>query len=130
MSSYASTVVRSPRRPASHGEAARKPTVLLADDHPDILKSLTRLLSFDFDVVSAVSSGQQALEDASRLDPDIALLDITMPGRDGFQTARDLRQRASRARIVFLTMHESEEFVTEAFRSGACGYVIKTRLHV
>ncbi len=122
--------MRSPTRSASHGEATRKPTVLLADDHPDILKSLTRLLSFDFDVVAAASNSEQALEAAVRFDPDIALLDITMPGRDGFQTARELRQRGSRARIVFLTMHESEEFVTEAFRSGAQGYVIKTRLHV
>lgn len=122
--------MRSSTRNASHEEAARKPTVLLADDHPDILKSLTRLLSFDFDVVAAAANSEQALEAALRFDPDIALLDITMPGRDGFQTARDLRQRGARARIVFLTMHDSDEFVTEAFRSGASGYVIKTRLHV
>ena len=121
--------MRLPKRQSPHEGATRKPTVLLADDHPDILKSLTRLLSFDFEVVAAASSGEEALEDAFHFDPDIALLDITMPGRDGFQTARDLRQRAVRARIVFLTMHESEEFVTEAFRSGGQGYVIKTRLH-
>ena len=88
------------------------------------------MLSLDFDIVAAVTSGDDAIEAASRGDPDVFVLDITMPGRDGFRTARELRQRGSRAPIVFLTMHESEEFVTEAFRSGAQGYVIKTRLHV
>jgi DNA-binding NarL/FixJ family response regulator len=122
--------VKFPQRSASGEETTARPQILLADDHPDVLKSLSRLLSFDFEVIAAVSSGDQALEASSLLDPDLILLDITMPGRDGFQTARDLRQRGSRARIIFLTMHESEEFVAEAFRSGARGYVLKTRLHV
>jgi hypothetical protein len=56
-------------------------------------------------------------------------LDITMPGRDGFQTAQDLKRIGSRAPIVFLTMHEDEEFVAHGFRSGGRGYVLKTRLH-
>jgi hypothetical protein len=53
-----------------------------------------------------------------------------MPGRDGFQTAQDLVQIGTRARIVFLTMHESDDYVAEAFRSGGRGYVLKTRLHL
>ena len=76
-----------------------KPKVLLVDDHPDILKSRLRLLSFDFDIVGIATDGRQALEAAQRLDPDIIVLDITMPGRDGFQTAQDLVQnRVARAR--------------------------------
>jgi DNA-binding NarL/FixJ family response regulator len=88
------------------------------------------LLSFDFDVVAAATNGDEALEAAERFDPDIVALDITMPGRNGFQTAQELRRRGSRARIVFVSMHESDEFVAEAFRSGGSGYVLKTRLHV
>lgn len=88
------------------------------------------MLSFDFHVVGSATDGYQAVDVCERCDPDMVLLDITMPGRDGFQTARDLRQRGCRARIVFLTMHESEEFVAEAFRSGGQGYVLKTRLHI
>jgi len=88
------------------------------------------MLSFDFNVVGSATDGYQAIDVCEACDPDIVLLDITMPGRDGFQTARDLRQRACRARIVFLTMHDSEEFVAEAFRSGGSGYVLKTRLHI
>lgn len=88
------------------------------------------MLSFEFDVVGSATDGYQAIEVCEGVDPDMVLLDITMPGRDGFQTARELRQRGCRAPIVFLTMHESEEFVAEAFRSGGRGYVLKTRLHL
>jgi CheY-like chemotaxis protein len=122
--------VKFPRRRAFSDGTAAKPRAVLADDHPDVLKSLARLLSFELDVVAAVTDGDQALDACRRLDPQVVLLDVTMPGRDGFQTARDLRQRESPARIIFLTMHESEEFVAEAFRSGGCGYVLKTRLHL
>jgi CheY-like chemotaxis protein len=125
---YASSVVTSHRSPFP-GQG-QQPKLVLVDDHPDILKSLSRMLSFDFDVVGSATDGYQAIDVCEAFDPDIVLLDITMPGRDGFQTARDLRQRGGRARIVFLTMHESEEFVAEAFRSGGSGYVLKTRLHI
>jgi CheY-like chemotaxis protein len=123
--------VKSPRRAASDESAApTKPKVLLVDDHPDILKSTSRLLSFDFDVVGMATDARQAIDVAQRLDPDLIALDITMPGRDGFQTAQDLVQIGSRARIVFLTMHESDDYVAEGFRSGGRGYVLKTRLHL
>jgi CheY-like chemotaxis protein len=107
-----------------------KPKIVLVDDHPEVLKSLYRMLSVDFDVAGSATDGYQAIAVCERCDPDVVLLDVTMPGRDGFQTARELTRRGSPARIVFLTMHESEEFVAEAFRSGGRGYVLKTRLHV
>ena len=122
----------SPRAAASDGAASTataKPKVLLVDDHPDILKSLSRLLAFDFDVAGVATDGRQALAVSQQVKPDIIVLDITMPGRDGFQTAQDLKQIGSRAPIVFLTMHEGEDLVAHAFRSGGRGYVLKTRLH-
>ena len=126
-----STVVKSPRREESDGTALpTRPKVLLVDDHPDILKSTSRLLSFDFEIVGTARDGYQAVDAAQRLDPDLIALDITMPGRDGFQTAQDLVQLGSRAPIVFLTMHESDDYVAEGFRSGGRGYVLKTRLHL
>jgi CheY-like chemotaxis protein len=88
------------------------------------------LLSFDFEIVGTANDGYRAVEAAQRLDPDLIALDITMPGRDGFQTAQDLVQIGSRARIVFLTMHDSDDYVSEGFRSGGRGYVLKTRLHL
>jgi DNA-binding NarL/FixJ family response regulator len=114
-----------PNQPAS----VAKPKVLLVDDHPDILKSVARLLAFDFEVAGLATDGRQAIEAAHQVTPDIIVLDITMPGRDGFQTARDLQRNGSRAPIVFLSMHESDDFVGQGFRSGARGYVVKTRLH-
>jgi CheY-like chemotaxis protein len=123
--------VKFPRRDASDGRAfPTKPKVLLVDDHPDILKSTSRLLSFDFEIVGTASDGYQAVEAAQQLDPDVIALDITMPGRDGFQTAQELVQNGTRAGIVFLTMHESDDYISEGFRSGGRGYVLKTRLHL
>jgi CheY-like chemotaxis protein len=102
--------------------------VLLADDHLAVLKSVSRLLAADFDVVAAVGDGSQALEASRRLDPDVVVLDVTMPGLDGFQTARELKRIGSRAKIVFLSMHEAEEYVATAVASGASAYVLKTRI--
>ena len=88
------------------------------------------MLAPHVNVVAAATNPHEALDAAQRFDPDIAVLDITMPGRDGFQIAQDLEEQGSRARVIFLTMHESEDFVAEAFRSGGRGYVLKTRLHL
>jgi CheY-like chemotaxis protein len=85
-------------------------------------------LALDFDVAVA-SDGYQALEAVSRVDPDIVVLDISMPGLDGFQTAEALERRGSHAYIVFMSMHVAEEYVAKAFGSGGRGYVLKARLH-
>jgi DNA-binding NarL/FixJ family response regulator len=106
-----------------------KPTVLLVDDHPELSRSVSRLLTFDFRVIGIASNGDEAIDAVQRLEPDLIVMDVAMPGRDGFQTARELRRIGSRARIVFLSMHAAQEFVAEGFRSSARGYVLKTRLH-
>ena len=107
----------------------RKPTVLLADDHSLVLESVSAILADDFDIVAAVSDGRQALQASLRLDPDVIVLDVTMPELDGFQTANELKRAGSRATIVFLTMHQADEYVAAAVNSGAQGYVLKTRIH-
>jgi two-component system, NarL family, response regulator NreC len=110
----------------SDGE--RRPRVLLADDNASILAKVSTLLERNFDVVAAVTGGRQALHAAQRLDPDVAVLDITMPDFDGFETARALRQSGLRAKVVMLTMHQSDEFVAAAIEASAQGYVLKTRI--
>jgi CheY-like chemotaxis protein len=102
--------------------------VLLADDHSEMLKAASSVLRDSCDVVSTVSDGLQAVEEAVRLDPDVVVLDITMPGLDGFQAARELRLRGSRAKIVFLSLHEGDEFVATGFRSGGQAFVSKHRM--
>jgi DNA-binding NarL/FixJ family response regulator len=105
-----------------------RPTVLLADDHRHVLEAVSGLLDTDFELVAAVADGQRALESTRRLDPDVVVLDITMPGLNGFQVAAELKRTGSRARIVFLSMHSADDYVATAITSGADGYVLKTRI--
>ncbi|MGH9778562.1 MAG: response regulator [Candidatus Acidiferrales bacterium] len=102
--------------------------VLLADDHKPLLYHVARMLESDFDVVGALTDGQALLEAATRLQPDVLVLDISMPGLSGLQVARELKKAGSHAKIVFLTVHEESDFVQESFASGGSAYVIKPRL--
>ena len=111
-------------------DGERRLTVLVADDNALILEKVSTLLARNFDLVAAVTDGRQALDAALRLDPDVVVLDVTMPELDGFQTARELRRAGSRAKIVMLTMHQSDDYVAAAIESWAQGYVLKTRMHV
>lgn len=111
---------------ASDGK--HRPRVLLADDHARWLANASTFLATDFDVVAAVRDGRQALDASLRLNPDVAILDISMPGLDGLQTARELKRRGSHASIIMLTTYESDAYVAAAIQSGAHGYVVKTRM--
>ena len=106
-----------------------RPRVLVADDHPQVLESVSTLLSTDFDVVATATHGLQAVELALRLRPDVVVLDIAMPEFDGFQAAHAIRQQGSPARLVFLTMHRTDEFVSAAMSAGGHGYVLKSRIY-
>ena len=106
-----------------------RPRVLVADDNPRVLESVSGLLSTDFDVVATATHGLQAVDLALRLQPDIVVLDVAMPKFDGFQTAQALRQHGSPARVVFLTMHRTDEFISAAMSAGAHGYVLKARIY-
>ena len=102
--------------------------VLLADDHPVVRNGLRELLGGepDFRVVAEVDDGAQAVERALADDIDLAILDITMPRMTGLQAARELATRKPELRILMLSMHENEQFLFEALRAGASGYVLKT----
>jgi len=102
--------------------------VLLVDDHRVLLDRVSSLLSDDFDVVGLCTDGRQAIDAAPTVAPDVVVLDINMPGLDGFQTMRGLTQAGSRAPVVILSLHDAEECVAEAFRCGARGYVLKRQV--
>ena len=108
-------------------EMKLKPKILLADDHHGMLDKAMTILRECFDV-SAVLNGQQMLEAARRADPDVVVLDISMPVLDGLQAALELRRRGSRAKIIFLTLHEEDEYLNAAMACGAQGYVLKRRM--
>jgi CheY-like chemotaxis protein len=116
-------------RTISRSADESRPRVLVADDYPQVLESVSGLLSTDFDVVATATHGLQAVDLALRLQPDVVVLDVAMPEFDGFQTAQALRQHGSRASVVFLTMHRTCEFVAAAMRAGGRGYVLKSRIY-
>lgn len=102
--------------------------ILLADDHREMLKRVVHLLQSEFEVVGAVNDGQALLEAASKLRPDVVVLDISMPVMNGLEAADRLREAGSRAKVVFLTVQEDPDFVHASRASGALGYVVKPRL--
>jgi CheY-like chemotaxis protein len=102
--------------------------VLLVDDHREVLDRVSALLVDDFDVAGLATDGTQALDLARQIDPDVIVLDINMPGLDGFHTKRALDQAGSRAPVVFVSAVDADDHVREAFRCGGRGYVPKMRL--
>ena len=102
--------------------------VLLADDHEAMLEQVRYMLSKDFDVVGAVVNGRDALTEVERLDPDVLVIDISMPVLNGLQTAAQLMSKKCRTRIVFLTVHDDQDYVDAAFAAGASGYVTKSQV--
>jgi len=102
-----------------------RPTLLLADDHTMFSQGLQSLLEDEFDLVGAVGDGEELVEAASRLNPDVIVVDISMPVMNGFDAVRQLKKRGSTAKIIFLTMHADDRLLAEAFRCGGAGYILK-----
>lgn len=105
-----------------------RPRILLADAHPPMLERVASLLQPAYEVVGTVSDGRALVTEAERLQPDVIVLDITIPILTGIEAVRKLREAGSRARLVFLTVHQEAEFVRECFAEGGLGYVTKSRL--
>jgi len=102
-----------------------KPRLLMADDHSIMLAGLRKLVEGTCEVVGAVEDGRALVEMAERLRPDLILLDISMPLLNGLDAARQLKKSVPEAKLLFLTMHASPVFATEALQAGASGYLLK-----
>jgi DNA-binding NarL/FixJ family response regulator len=102
-----------------------RPRVLLADDHTMFSQGLQSLLEDDFDLVGAVADGEALVEAARRLNPDVIIVDISMPVMNGLDAVRQLKKDGATAKIIFLTMHADDRLLAEAFRCGGSGYVLK-----
>jgi DNA-binding NarL/FixJ family response regulator len=105
-----------------------RPRVLVADDHRAMLDTLVRLLSREFEVVAALSDGLTVVSAATRLDPDLLVLDIAMPGLNGIAAATRLQAQGSTAKVVFVTNLHDREFVEHSQALGVVGFVVKDRL--
>ena len=108
----------------------KRPRILLADDHGPMIERVRALLQPRFDIVGDVVTGLDLVSEAGRLQPDIIVLDISMPGLTGIEAAHELRQARSGVILVFLTVHERIEFVHACLAEGALGYVVKSRVAV
>jgi DNA-binding NarL/FixJ family response regulator len=107
----------------------RKPTVVLADDHPRVLSTVGEILANEFDILAGVSDGIKVVQAALKYKPDILVLDIAMPGLDGIQAAREVKRLTLPARLIFLTVQEDPDYVRAAHDLGA-SYVLKHRMHI
>ncbi len=101
--------------------------VLLADDHALVRQGIRSLLEKldDIEVVGEVSDGRQALELSKTTHPDIAFMDITMPGLNGLEAVTRMKKECPGTRVVMLSMHAGEEYFQQALDSGAAGYLLK-----
>ncbi len=102
--------------------------VLLADDHDILRQGLKLLLGLqpeEIEVVGEARTGREAVTLSRALQPDIVVMDITMPDMDGLEACRTIHQQQPTTQVLILTMHESEEYFLQALRAGAAGYLIK-----
>jgi DNA-binding NarL/FixJ family response regulator len=105
-----------------------KTRILVADDHPIVLNGLRMVLDAqaDLEVVAEATDGEQAVRAALAEDIHLAILDISMPRKTGLQAAREISHRRPDVRVLMLSMHDNEQYLFEAIKAGASGYVLKS----
>ena len=101
--------------------------ILITDDHTLIRRGITSLLNAqpDMEVVGEASNSEEALQAMSKEAPDIVLMDISMPGINGLEVTKSIRARFPQTRVLMLTMHDREDYLFQAMRAGAAGYILK-----
>ena len=99
--------------------------MVVAEDLAPVLTTVVALLRESFDIVGAVSDGQSALATTLSLNPDLVVLDISMPLMSGIEVAQELKKVGNKAKIVFLTVHEDTDILNTCHAAGGLGYVVK-----
>jgi DNA-binding NarL/FixJ family response regulator len=106
----------------------RRPRVLLADDFPDMVTEIRRLLAGDCDVVGSVADGRALLEAAERLQPDVIVLDLNMPTVSGLEACRQITKANPRIKLILLTAERDSALIAAAFAAGASAFIEKQAL--
>ena len=104
--------------------------VIIADDNREMRDAIVKLLesTYDFEIVDAVGDGRALVESVLKLEPEIGVIDISMPIMNGILAAAEIKRLGSEMKIVFLTVNEDCDFVWAAFENGATGYVVKRQM--
>ena len=101
--------------------------ILLAEDHRIIRQEIKAVLEREgFEVIGEAADGREAVRQALTLEPDVVLLDLSMPYKNGIEAAGEIIAALPSTRAVIVTVHRDRQYVVQAFRSGVCGYILKT----
>ena len=103
----------------------KKPRVLIADDHPDLVKAITRVLTLDYEVVSVVADGSAVLEAAQRLHPDVIVVDLNLPNVNGLDACRQITQVHPEMKVILFTAMDDPYLRQRALEVGAAAFVCK-----
>ena len=108
-----------------------KRRIVLVEDHTVVREGLRMLLAshHDLEVVGEAGDGREAVQCVENLRPDLVLMDLSMPGKDGMEATREIKRRFPETKILALTVHDSEEYVLVALKAGADGYILKKATH-
>jgi DNA-binding NarL/FixJ family response regulator len=102
--------------------------VLLADDNREMLRVVRGIVEPEFEVIGTVTDGRALVKAEAELEPDIGIVDISMPIMNGISATSEMIKRGSAIRVIFLTVNEDPDFVRAAFEAGGIGYVIKRQM--
>jgi DNA-binding NarL/FixJ family response regulator len=102
--------------------------ILVVDDHPVVRQGLRALIASrsEWEIIDEAEDGIQAVERADRLQPDVVVLDVSMPKMDGLEACRRIRRNAPKSEVLFVTQHDSPQMMREAMSAGAKGYIVKS----
>ena len=103
----------------------KQPRIIVADDHAIFAEGLKRLLETEYEIVAVVHNGDDLVDTACELKPDVILADISMPGLNGIEAARKIMDAGISAKIILLTMHQDVTYATTALDEGVNGYILK-----
>lgn len=103
----------------------KRPRVLVAEDHPDMAKAMCRVLALDCEVVGTVADGSAVLEAATRLQPDVVVVDLNLPGVNGLEVCRQITQTDPEIKVIVFTAMNDPDVRARAFELGASAFVSK-----